>query len=119
MAAPICSPRRPFSITTPTTAFVGRADIVYNGLLNAYRPAQLGVQRSAEGKNRLAPVAADLNGDGAPELLVGMESGGITAFAARSRVLSTNPATEAALGLCLFPNPATGTTSLEAAQPVR
>ncbi|MBC6606134.1 T9SS type A sorting domain-containing protein [Hymenobacter sp. BT188] len=103
----------------PTTPFVGRADILYNGLLNAYRPAQLGVQRSAEGKNRVAPVAADLNGDGAPELLVGMEAGGITAFAARGRVLSTNPAAEAALELRLFPNPAAGTTSLEAAQPVR
>ncbi|QNP53704.1 VCBS repeat-containing protein [Hymenobacter qilianensis] len=106
-------------LLTPTAPFVGRADIIYNGLLNAYRSAQLGVQRSAEGKNRPAPVAADLNGDGAPELLVGMETGGITAFAARGRVLSTNPAAEAALELRLFPNPATGTASLEAAQPVR
>jgi hypothetical protein len=105
-------------LLSPNTPFVGRADIVYNGLLSAYRPTQLGAQRGAEAKNRLAPVAADLNSDGAPELLVGMESGGVTAFAARGRVLSINPGAEAALGLSLYPNPATGIANIEAAQPV-
>jgi hypothetical protein len=106
-------------LLTPATPFVGRTDLVYNSLLNEYRPTRLGVQRSSEAKNRVAPVAIDLNGDGAPELMVGLESGGIIGFTARGRVLSTNPVAEVALGLQLYPNPATSTTSIEAAQPVR
>lgn len=105
-------------LLTPGTPFVGRTDILYNSLLNAYRATRLGMQRDAEAKNRPAPVAADLNGDGTPELLIGMESGGIIAFAVRGRVLSTNPAAEVALGVSVYPNPTTATTTVEAAAPV-
>jgi hypothetical protein len=106
-------------LLSTATPFVGRTDLVYNSLFNEYRSTRLGVQRGSEAKNRVAPVAADLNGDGAPELLVGLESGGIIAFAARGRVLSANLAAEIALGLQLYPNPATTSAIIEAAQPVR
>jgi hypothetical protein len=106
-------------LSNSATPFVGRVNLIYSSLFNEYRATRLGVQRGSEAKNRVAPIAADLNGDGAPELLVGLESGGIIAFAARGRVLSANPAAEVALGLQLYPNPATTSTSIEAAQPVR
>ncbi|WP_324675182.1 T9SS type A sorting domain-containing protein [Hymenobacter sp. GOD-10R] len=92
--------------------FTDRTDVLYNPITGQYQGARLG-------SGRLAPVAADLNGDNVPELLVGLETGGVVAMAARSTVLATSPAAVAALALSVYPNPATATATIEAAKPVR
>ncbi|MBC6991061.1 T9SS type A sorting domain-containing protein [Hymenobacter sp. BT491] len=95
--------------------FVARTDLFYNALTDQYQAARLG-----QGfKNRLVPVVADLNGDRAPELFVGLESGGISAFSIRGRVLSSPTAAALALALRIYPNPASTSFTAETAQPTR
>ncbi|GGE99150.1 T9SS type A sorting domain-containing protein [Hymenobacter cavernae] len=93
-------------------AFTARTDVVYNPVMAQYQSARLGTGRSS-------PAAADLNGDNVPELLIGLETGGIVALTARDKVLAAAPAAAAALPLSVYPNPATATATIEAAEPVR
>jgi len=93
-------------------SFTDRTDVLYNPVTGQYQGARLG-------SGRLAPAAADLNGDNLPELLIGLETGGVVAMAARSTVLATTPAAVAALALSIYPNPATTTATVETAKPVR
>jgi len=94
--------------------FLDRTSLFYNNLRNAYDNAQFGINE----QNHPTLAAADVNGDGAPELFIGMESGGVRAAATRNRVLSTRSFAQN-LPLTLYPNPASTTTTVEAARPVR
>jgi hypothetical protein len=70
--------------------------------------------------SHLGLAAADLNGDGGPELLVGTQAGGVLSYGTRNRT-ATSTRTEAAraLALSVYPNPATTSATVETAQPTR
>lgn len=94
--------------------FVDRTSLFYNTLLGAYNDGQFGIRD----QNHTTLAAADVNGDGAPELFIGMESGGVVAAATRNRVLSTRGAAQS-LALSLYPNPASTSATVAAPRPVR
>ncbi|MBO0356920.1 VCBS repeat-containing protein [Hymenobacter sp. BT186] len=102
------------NIRAQSGIFLDRTSLFYNTLLATYNDGQLGIRD----QNHITLAAADVNGDGAPELFIGMESGGVLAAATRNRVLSTRGASQN-LALSLYPNPATTTTTVEAPRPVR
>lgn len=94
-------------------AFTGRTDLLYNQLAGQY-------QRTRLGGGRLAPAAADLNGDGTPELLLGLEGGGIVSLLNRENLpLATASAPASSLLLSVYPNPATTSATIETAEPTR
>ncbi|MDO7848459.1 T9SS type A sorting domain-containing protein [Hymenobacter sp. M29] len=98
------------------TLFLERTDLLYNPLKAAYEPTRLGKGDYAH----YGLAAADLNGDGAPELLVGTQAGGILSFGTRNRTpTATRAEAAAALALSIYPNPATATATVETAQPTR
>ena len=96
--------------------FSERTDVVYNPANGQFELARLGQGTPVH----FGLAAADLNGDGAPELLVGTQAGGIISFGTRNRVV-TATRTEAAraLALSVFPNPALATATVETATPTR
>ena len=96
--------------------FSERNDLVYNPVLGQYEATRLGLGFYSH----LGLAAADLNGDGAPELFVGTEAGGILSYATRNRT-ATATRTEAAkaLALSIYPNPAKATATVETAMPTR
>ncbi|MCA8832024.1 T9SS type A sorting domain-containing protein [Hymenobacter pini] len=96
-------------------AFLGRSDVFYNVLTKQFQPGQWGRANLC----RYSLAAADVDGDGAPELFLGLESGGVVSFQGRNRVVTATQAAQPSLGVQLYPNPATFTATLEAAQPVR
>ena len=94
--------------------FLGTNELFLNNFTNQYEPARLGKGYVL----RFAAAAADLNQDGAPELYVGTETGGLVSYLTRNRtVLAARPSAAAALALSLYPNPATGAATVETAQP--
>ncbi|MDO7854681.1 T9SS type A sorting domain-containing protein [Hymenobacter convexus] len=96
--------------------FLERTDLLYNPLTGAYEPTRLGLDEYVH----FGLAAADLNGDGAPELLVGTQAGGILSFGTRNRTLTaTRTEAATALALSVYPNPATATATVETAQPTR
>ncbi|GAA4501125.1 FG-GAP-like repeat-containing protein [Hymenobacter ginsengisoli] len=95
-------------------AFSGTTNLFYNSFTSQYEPARLGKGYVL----RFAAAAADLNHDGAPELYVGTETGGIVSYLPRNRtVLAARGVSAAALALNLYPNPATEAVTVETAQP--
>ena len=101
---------------TLTGAFSERADLLYNALTGQYEFARLGNTFAT----RLALAAADLNGDGAPELFVGMQAGGLLSYVPRNRTATATRAEAArALALTIYPNPATAAATVETAVPTR
>ena len=98
--------------------FSERTDLLYNALSGQYEPTRLGLDIYSH----LGLAAADLNGDGTPELLVGTEAGGLLSYGTRNRVATaTQPQPQAAraLALNIYPNPATVTVTVETAAPTR
>ena len=96
--------------------FSERTDLLYNPLSGQYEPARLGLGSSSH----YGLAAADLNGDGAPELLVGTQAGGILSYGTRNRVATAAPSAAArVLVLSIFPNPATAAATVETAVPTR
>ena len=96
--------------------FSERSDLLYNPLNGRYETTRLGQYSYAH----CGLAAADLNGDGAPELLVGTQAGGILSYGTRNRVATaTHPGTARALGLSIYPNPATATATVETGTPTR
>lgn len=96
------------------SSFLARTDLFYNALLGQYQENRLGTAAVF----RYAPATADVDGDGVPELFLGLEGGGIVALATRRQVLSTNSAATT-LPLQVYPNPTTGRATVEAPRPVR
>ncbi|MCC2547285.1 T9SS type A sorting domain-containing protein [Hymenobacter sp. BT175] len=95
--------------------FSERTDVFYNPTLNQYQPARFGNGT----RIRLAPALADLNGDNAPELYIGLEGGGILSFGPRSRTLSTRGGAVVALPLQVYPNPAVASVTIETPRAAR
>ena len=96
--------------------FSERTELFYNGLSAQYEPGRLGNGTILH----FAAAAADLNRDGRPELYVGTETGGIISYLPRNgAVLATRAAAAQALGLSVYPNPASQaapTATIETAQ---
>ncbi|GAB3582429.1 T9SS type A sorting domain-containing protein [Hymenobacter daeguensis] len=97
--------------------FSERNDVLYNPVSSQYETNRLGKDAYAH----YGLAAADVNGDGAPELFVGTESGGIISYSTRNRGTATATHTEAAraLALSVYPNPATASATVETATPTR
>ncbi|UYZ57879.1 T9SS type A sorting domain-containing protein [Hymenobacter latericus] len=94
--------------------FVERTDLVLNNRTGQYEATRLG----ANSRARNHVVAADLSNDGAPEVVVGLETGGLLLYGTRNRVTSTRNQA-AALALQLYPNPAATEVLVETAAPTR
>jgi len=96
--------------------FSERTDVLYNPLTGQYEATRLGLDLYSH----LGLATADLNGDGAPELFVGTEAGGVLSYGTRNRtVMATHSEAARALALSIFPNPATATATVETATPTR
>jgi hypothetical protein len=100
------------------TQFTERTDLFYNKLTSSYNAAQLGRGTLLH----YAPTAADLNQDGAPELYIGTETGGVVSYlTGRQTPLATAPpiTTAPVAALSVYPNPASPTDAIivETAQP--
>ena len=96
--------------------FSERTDLLYNALSGQYESTRLGLDIYSH----LGLAAADLNGDGTPELLVGTEAGGLLSYGIRNRMATaTQPQAARALALNIYPNPATVTVTVETAAPTR
>jgi len=101
---------------TQSGTFVGRTDLVYNALSSQYEASRLG----KELYSHVALAAPDLDGDGAPELLVGTQAGGLLSYGTRNRVAAAaHSAAAQALALRIYPNPATASATVETAAPTR
>ena len=96
--------------------FSERTDLLYNPLTSQYEFTRLGLDIYAH----YGLAAADLNGDGAPELFVGTQAGGVLSYGTRNRTVTAaqTPAARA-LALSVYPNPATATATVETAAPTR
>ena len=97
--------------------FSERTDLLYNPASGQYEETRLGLGFYSHD----ALAAADVNGDGAPELFVGTQAGGIISYGTRNRGTATTAKAEAALALVLriYPNPATARATVETAAPTR
>ncbi|SES80870.1 T9SS type A sorting domain-containing protein [Hymenobacter actinosclerus] len=97
--------------------FAGRSNLLFNPLSQQLEAARWGGSFDM----RLVPAAADVNGDGVPELFLGQETGGISSFVGRGGLVTANQPPAALTGpeVRVFPNPATARTTVEANEPVR
>jgi hypothetical protein len=97
--------------------FSERTDLLYNSLSGQYDTTRLGLDIYAH----YGLAAPDLNGDGAPELFIGTQAGGVLSYGTRNRGVVTATPTGAAraLVLSIYPNPATATATVETAKPTR
>ena len=102
--------------TQSPALFAERTDLQYNPLTALYEPTRLGLGDYAH----YGLAAADINGDGAPELFIGIEAGGVLSYGTRNRtVTATRTEAARALALSIYPNPATATATVETALPTR
>ena len=100
-----------------SSPFSERTDVLYNPATGQYEETRLGL----DFYSHCALAAADVNGDGAPELFVGTQAGGVVSYGTRNRGTATATKTEAAraLALRIYPNPATARATVETAAPTR
>ena len=97
--------------------FSERTDVLYNPVSGQYEETRLGLGFYSH----CALAAADANGDGAPELFVGTQAGGVISYGTRNRGTVTATKAEAvrAIALNIYPNPATARATVETAVPTR
>ena len=96
--------------------FSERTDVLYNPATGQYEETRLGLDYYSH----CALAAADVNGDGAPELFVGTQAGGVLSYGTRNRTVTATKAEAArALALSIYPNPATARATVETAAPTR
>ncbi|MGI4870035.1 MAG: T9SS type A sorting domain-containing protein [Janthinobacterium lividum] len=101
-------------------SFTGQSNLFYNSLTQQSSPSRLGGGSIGAGLLRFTPAVADLNQDGKLELYLGTETGGIISYLNRtSAALASRSAASQALGLGLYPNPATAAATVETAQATR
>ncbi|MBU6119405.1 T9SS type A sorting domain-containing protein [Hymenobacter siberiensis] len=102
--------------TQSPALFAERTDLQYNPLTALYEPTRLGLGDYSH----YGLAAADINGDGAPELFIGIEAGGVLSYGTRNRtVTATRTEAARALALSIYPNPATAMATVETALPTR
>ena len=96
--------------------FSERTDVLYNPATGQYEDTRLGL----DFYSHCALAAADVNGDGAPELFVGTQAGGVLSYGTRNRtVTATKAEATRALALSIYPNPATARATVETVVPTR
>ncbi|GAA4033613.1 hypothetical protein GCM10022409_17380 [Hymenobacter glaciei] len=96
--------------------FSERTDVLYNPATGQYEETRLGL----DFYSHCALAAADVNGDGAPELFVGTQAGGVISYGTRNRTVTATKAEAArALALNIYPNPASARATVETAAPTR
>src|SRR6476661_3097534 len=79
-----------------------------------------GIRANGGRPRNLSAAAADVDGDGAPELFLAMQSGGVMSYGTRNRFASSTRSEAArALALSVYPNPATAAAIIETATPSR
>jgi hypothetical protein len=101
---------------TQGTQFSSRTDLLYNALNGLYETSRLG----SDNTSHCALAVADVNGDGAPELFVGLQAGGVLSYGTRNRTVTATQAEAArALALSIYPNPATARATVATAEPTR
>ncbi|RAK68283.1 T9SS type A sorting domain-containing protein [Hymenobacter edaphi] len=88
--------------------FFDRTDLFLNAVAGQYEVSRLGY---GNGRNHLA--LADINADGVPELVAGLETGGVLLYGTRNTVTSTRAQTTTALPLQVYPNPAQDVVTVE------
>ncbi|MBD2768519.1 T9SS type A sorting domain-containing protein [Hymenobacter sp. BT664] len=99
-----------------TGTFTERTNLLYNPISGQYESTRLGLGIYSHS----ALTTADLNGDGAPELLIGTQAGGILSYGTRNRIVTARqPEAARALALSIYPNPTTATATAETATPTR
>ncbi|WP_216690337.1 T9SS type A sorting domain-containing protein [Hymenobacter siberiensis] len=102
--------------TQSPALFAERTDLQYNPLTALYEPTRLGLGDYSH----YGLAAADINGDGAPELFIGIEAGGVLSYGTRNRtVTATRTEAARALALSIYPNPTTAMVTVETALPTR
>ena len=93
-----------------------RTDLLYNSATGQYEETRLGL----DFYSHCALAAADVNGDGAPELFVGTQAGGVISYGTRNRTVTATKAEAArTLALTIYPNPATARATVETAASTR
>jgi hypothetical protein len=97
--------------------FMERTDLILNSLTNRYEASNWGASSTYGTRNHLS--LADLNADGAPELVVGTESGGLLLYGTLNRVLSAHNQAANALPLQVYPNPAEQLVTIETPAPTQ
>ncbi|KAA9333446.1 T9SS type A sorting domain-containing protein [Hymenobacter busanensis] len=98
-----------------TGPFLVRTDVFYNPITGQEENSRL-----ANNYGLIHGLTlADVNGDGAPEMFVGLQTGGMNVFGTRNRVLSTKAAANATWALQVYPNPARATATVETGVPTR
>jgi FG-GAP-like repeat/Secretion system C-terminal sorting domain len=102
---------------TQSGIFTERTDAVWNEAAGQFGPANWGNGSANFNRNHLS--LADLNGDGAPEMVVGTNAGGLLLYGTRGRVTSSRSKAADALPLQVFPNPAQRLVTVESATPAR
>jgi hypothetical protein len=101
------------NIRNQSNTFIDRTDLFYNNVLGMLEESRFG-NAGLHINNNLG--AADINADGAPELFVGMEAGGILSYITRNRTITATKSEAArALALSVYPNPAVATATIETA----
>ncbi|WP_345227919.1 T9SS type A sorting domain-containing protein [Hymenobacter koreensis] len=98
-----------------TGPFSARTDVFYNSLTGQNDVARL--DRGFVLRHGLA--LADVNGDAAPEMFIGLQTGGVQVFGTRNRVLPVRTAAKATWPLQVYPNPATAAATVETGVPTR
>jgi Secretion system C-terminal sorting domain/FG-GAP-like repeat len=98
--------------------FNERTDVIRNVLTGQLEAPHWGnTYSSTKSRNHLS--LADLNGDGAPELIVGTNAGGLLLYAGTGRVLSSRSKAAQTLQLQVYPNPAQDQVNVETPNPSR
>lgn len=90
--------------------FVAHTNVIFNQAMNNFTPTAFGP--------RLHATAADLDGDQKPEIIVGLDGGGLVYLKNESRVLGIGRDL-AALSLNVYPNPASETVTVTSQENVR
>ncbi|MCR5888266.1 T9SS type A sorting domain-containing protein [Hymenobacter sp. J193] len=102
-------------VAAQTGAFTGRTDLFYQPLTGQYGSARLGSSTSL----RLGLAAADLTGDQQPELLIGLEEGGLQSFRLRRDVETATRPAKTTFSFQVYPVPATNQATVETPVPTR
>lgn len=98
--------------------FNERTDVIRNGMTGQLEAPHWGnTYSSTKSRNHLS--LADLNGDGAPELIVGTNAGGLMLYGGTGRVLSSRSKAAQTLQLQVYPNPAQDQLNVETPNPSR
>ncbi|QIX61890.1 T9SS type A sorting domain-containing protein [Hymenobacter sp. BT18] len=102
-------------ITSQASPFDGLTDLFYQPLTQQYGAARLGTSANLH----LGLAAADLTGDQQPELLIGLQEGGLQSFRVRRETETAVRSPRATFSFQVYPVPATDRATVETPLPTR